>query len=247
MRNLIPLFICGVIVLVSCKQFGLVAEMADLDRDHVSALLSTMEGDTEEATLAVKSYKLGWSNFKSRHKGLDKLRGWAEVSERIDALVERADRKVNSGEVRDAHADLRDIGLEFFKFRRQNDIEYFPDRLTEFREVMEPICDAAEDGELTPAELDFIDRTLPAALRLWGKAMSADFNRRDFGFSKGKESELKENLELEKRALDRLALSMLGGKRAAISNLIIKTRRHYEEISGMFGGDFSSLVNPSMD
>jgi hypothetical protein len=218
------------------------AEMAAVDRAFIPVWALTVEGRLDLAAKAMMYLQREWYGFKERHYG-DKTpdAGWRADLDRIDALIREADTILDGGRFPDlVRAPLERSATVLAALRQRNGIDYYVDRLTAYRVLVDGIVDAGRDRAMSRASVDRIAALHPAARDAWAR-LPAGGPGAAFRLTETQREALPKLIEAESNALAALGRALDANDAAAISAAAIAIRPPFLSIYYMFG-DFHAMV-----
>ena len=230
---------------VGYGQDAVIKDMVALDKAYIPPLFLTSQGKVEESKLAMKFMKEEWTIFKQKYYSAQPNDAqWKKDMDKAEKLIMTADKIVASGEnLRNAHGDLEEAGGILKDARQRDKIEYFPDYLTEFHDIMEEIFEPAANWKpetMSEKDIQTIQKVLSDGLRAWDVTKKAKFIPELYGFSSEKVQKMRNLHKAEEDALLALREAIKKGDKAEIIKQALSLKPKYASIYLLFG-DFERL------
>jgi hypothetical protein len=215
--------------------------MAGFDRAYVPALSLTAGKDTTgQSVLAVKRLKQDWDILSAKHAQVFAIGG---AGGKINAILERADMLVSTGDFKGAHSELEALGNVLLDARRRHGIDYFMDYLISFCSVMEDAVsdrDGRDPAAITEGDMRTLAGQIPGVRVRWNAVAEAPFDRKAFLFDKQTEAALRDAVAQEAKAIDNLEAALRSGNRKLVMKHILLLKEGYASVFRMFG-NFESV------
>jgi hypothetical protein len=235
-------------VLVPWKSYGQDAAIKDMvvfDKAYIPALFLTSQGKGDESKLAMKFLKENWAAFKEKYYSAQSNDiQWKKDMDKAENLIMAADDTISgSKDLRSAHGDLETAGGILKDARQRNKIEYFPDYLVEFHDIMEEIFEPAANWKpetMSEKDIQDIQNVLSNGLEAWDVAKKAKFTPELYGFSPEKVQRMRNLQKAEEDALLGLQEALKKGDKAEIIKHALSLKPKYAPIYLLFG-DFERL------
>jgi hypothetical protein len=215
----------------------LVDASAQLERAYVPALgLTNQRGNDAQAREAVRRLELSWDAFRARAAPLAAkdaaLRATlAASSER----VQQAAAQAGAGDMAKAHESLEYLRDALWKWRASRGVEYFPDRLTAYHDVMEHLVDAAARALPGDTRIAYAQ-----AVSKWIDVERAPFAAAVHGFDGAAQQRLRAAMASERATLDEFAAAMGSGDPQALADVGRRLKQRFAQLYFLFG-DFRGL------
>jgi len=225
---------------VRSAEAGLVQDMVRFDQAYIPVLAVTSDEKLAPARQALARLLPVWTSFKTSH--YENVRGdaqWQSSLDTIDRHIKASERIIQQGtRLKDAHEELEHIRFVFMELRVRNGIDYYIDHLTRFHEPMETIVLAAkgkDESTLTQADLDLIRSTLPKAIQLWQQTSASEIDAVLFGFNSQQASALRQLVENETAALQKLQHRLQTGNKKDIISAAVAIKPNFAKSFKLFG------------
>ena len=211
---------------------GPIEDAVAFDRVYVPALVLTNQPQKPAATAeALARLKAAWPKLQAAA-----LNDAAAIAE-TDASIREAEKRLSSGSRQAAHDALEGVRLALWKARAARGVDYYPDRLTAFHEVMEQVVDSAAARAFDAPKLE---RELAEASALWSRVEDARFDAALFGFDAERTARLNGLVKKEREILAQLEASLALGNRETLAAGAKALRANFGQTYMLFG-DFSGL------
>jgi hypothetical protein len=236
------------LLVVPCMGYGqdaVIKDTAVFDKAYIPPLFLTSQGKVEESKLAMKFLKEDWAAFKEKYYSTQPNDvQWKKDLDKAEDLIMAADKNVASGkDLRSAHADLEQAGGILKDARQRNKIEYFPDYLVEFHDIMEEIFEPAANWKpetMSEKDIQNIQKVLSNGLEAWAVTKKAKFTPEFHGFSPEKVQKMRNLQKAEEDALLALQGVLKKGDKVEIIKHALSLKPKYAPIYLLFG-DFERL------
>jgi hypothetical protein len=143
----------------------------------------------------------------------------------------------------EAHELLEEVRYVFMALRKRNHMDYYLDHLSEFHEHMEAIIHTVNErdaGSLTSKDREYMGGECARASLIWERIQALRFDAGLFGFNDRKLAEMKDLVQKEAEALQRLKTALGGNDNAVIIKSAKEIRPNYANLYKMFG-DFERM------
>jgi hypothetical protein len=225
---------------------NLINDFVKFDKAYTPALFLTNLEKSNPSKKSMSRLKEEWSRFKDKYYDYYKDNPqWNKDFDKVDQSIMEADKIISSnGNLLQAHETLENIRYTFIKTRRRNNIDYYIDYITDFHDPMEHIVLRAKGKTpkiLKEEDIEFIENSLPEALKLWDAIKSAKFDKDLFFFNEEKVKEMQNIIEAETKALEDLKSALKD--KSAKENIIKKAiaiKKNFALLFKLFG-DFEGL------
>jgi len=234
MRTLVVL-LTFVIAITACSgKKSVISHNADFDRAFIPALALTGQAKPDgRSVMAVKQLKQQWEVLKAR---LPELVEKGAVGGRIEDLIMKADGLISARRNAEAHRALVEVSRLLIRQRTKHGIDYFPDKLMAFRDVMEMIVSSSGDPTV-------VSEFMPEAQARWAVAREAKFKPEDFRFTDERVEALKENMQAVDKVLLDLKAAAAGMNRPAMKKQARLLKKRFTKVYIMFGNFEASTLS----
>jgi hypothetical protein len=224
----------------------LMKDFVSFDRAFIPPLAFTNQEKVKPSKKGMGILKENWTTFKARHyEANPKDPQWKKDLDGIEERILRAGRIVASEKsLMEAHEILEEIRYVFMNLRKRNGMDYYIDHLSEFHGHMEAIMHTASErdaGSFTTKDGEYIDRECGQAVKIWERIQTLPFDKLLFGFDDQKVAAMRDLMEKETQALQRLKKALEGEDKARIIESAKKIRPNYAQLYKMFG-DFDRVT-----
>lgn len=225
---------------VTTVRADVLAHSAGFDKAYIPALALTSQGDSEKSKVAMARLNQAWRFYSNAHRQDNPgdeswMKGFAEIDQWIreaDTIVARGNKLI------DAHNVLEHVRIILMQLRQNHGIDYFPDHLTAFHEPMEEIVLAAKGKTpetFTEQDLATIRNTLPALEARWSAVRKARFDPAKYGLDGERAAKVKQYVELETAAMDKLKKALAGSDEATMIQSAVAIKPPFAQLYMLFG------------
>lgn len=222
---------------------GPLEDMAAFDAAYIPALVLTNQPKREAAERAMAKLDQALIGFKQRVPEplrADKL--FAAELAQVEKCISDAARIMGSGgSLTAAHDALEPVRQILLVARRRNGLQYYPDYLTEFHDVMEDLVLAAKKGvPLDDAQRDEVSTLLARADVAWMKVETVKYDPAVYALDAERSERLKAGITAERERLDELRRLQDGGDWARWVEQAPALKSGFSRVFALFG-DFNGL------
>ncbi|MHB9132592.1 MAG: hypothetical protein ACYDBB_16100 [Armatimonadota bacterium] len=215
-------------------------DMVRFDQVFIPALALTSQQQPEAAKNAMRQLTAEWKGFQQRYA--DQCASdaeWQRTFIQVDQRIGTANTVINTkNDFLLAHEELEGVRSILLNLRMRNNIEYFPDYLTEFHGSMEAILLTVNEKTpetLTPAEMAKLLQNLQQATALWRVVEKKPFDPLLYDFSPEKTALLRTRIANEARELDELTSAVKARDAARVLKETGDIKPEFQAIYLLFG------------
>lgn len=170
-----------------------IEQFATLDRSYFSSIILA-EQENRRIIDKFGDFQKNWHKLNKVEKG-NKI--WDEHAKKISERIINAEKAIQKEEWLKAHSELLPIRSVLIKYRQKAGIDYYPDYLAYFQDVIEPMILKAQMRmqERRPVNMNqvFEDHYEEAAA-VWSVVKEMPFSPKAFGFNEEREGFLKNSI-----------------------------------------------------
>lgn len=178
-------------------------DMVTVDKNYVSSLVLTSQGNIDKSKKAISMLKDSWRLLKDKNYSSLNQKD-KNLFDSIDKVILDAEKYLAESKISESHEVLEMFRTLSYEFRKNNNIDYYMDYLTDFHTEMEKVLNAGiSEGDLDK-KFNLVKETLPKAIESFNFLENKTFDKKIFSFSDEKDLQRINFIKAEKQKLEEL-------------------------------------------